>query len=63
MSQLRNFNKLFSVFKVSNGKIFEIDVDGIFRNGLIVEEGVPGPDSLTGQFELHEFLTFLILIF
>ena len=63
MSQLRNFNKLFSVFKVSNGKIFEIDVDGIFRNGLIVEEGVPGSDSLTGQFKLHEFLTFLILIF
>jgi hypothetical protein len=63
MSQLRNFSKLFGVFKVSNGKIFEIDVDGIFRNGLIVEESVPGPDSLTGQFELHEFLTFLILIF
>ena len=63
MSQLRNSSKLFGVFKVSNGEIFEIDVNGIFRDDLIVEEGVPGPDSLTGQFELHEFLTFLILIF
>jgi hypothetical protein len=63
MSQLRDSIKLFGVFKISEGEIFEICVNRIFRDGLIVKEGVLRSDSLAGQFELHQFLALLILIF